>query len=156
MTPLLATSVLLFGLASPSPAQAPDVCKLFTNADVAAVLGAAPKGPGTSIVPGTCVWGAAGLSLTVSRTDAGDAETAVRLVDVMRTSAQPGEQIKDEPGLGQHALSRIGRYRRSADLQIAAGTGMWRFLIETADQKIDAEAALGHLRELARKALAAG
>lgn len=147
--------MLLFGCAVSAAAQ-PDPCTLFTKDDVAAVLGAPPKADGHQIMPGICTWGATGITLTVGRTDVDSPKTAGQMLDVARTNAAPGEQIKDEAGLGDRALSRVDRYGRSAELQVAAGNRFWRFVVEAADQKIAVDTTLAQLRKLAGKAVAGG
>jgi hypothetical protein len=151
----LVVLTLLLGCAVSVSAQ-PDPCTLFTKDDVAAVLGAAPSADGHQILPGTCTWGATGITLTVSRTAVDTADSAGQMLDLARTNAAPGEQIKDEAGLGDRAVSRVDRYSRSVELQVAAGNRFWRFMVETADQKIPADATLTALRKLAGKAIAAG
>lgn len=152
---LFIATMLLLGCAVSASAQ-PDPCTLFTQDDVAAVLGAAPGADGRQILPGTCTWSASGITLTVAATDVDSARTAAQMVELARTNAAAGEQVKDEPGIGDRALSRVGQYARSVELQVAAGNRFWRFMVETADQKIASDATLAQLRKLAGKALAAG
>jgi hypothetical protein len=154
MRSLIAMMLLL--VCAVSASAQPDPCTLFTKDDVAAVLGGAPRADGHQILPGTCTWGATGITLTVSRTEVDTAEAAAQMLDLARTNASPGEQIKDEAGLGDRALSRVDRYSRSVELQLASGNRFWRFVVETADQKIAADPTLTALRKLAGKAVAGG
>lgn len=157
MTHLLPFVLLVgFSAASSVAAQTPtDVCALFSAADVTPVLGAPPAQAGRPILPGTCVWSATGISLTVYDTDVQDPAQAIQMVEVARTRVQAPQIAKEEPGLGQRAVSTFGPKGDDVELWVANGSHVWRFSVETADKRINVDTTLPRLRAMAHKALGA-
>jgi|1185.fasta_scaffold07326_4 hypothetical protein len=152
MRHLLWTLAITFvASASQSPA---DVCKMFGDSDVAAVLGPATSA-GRQMVPGTCVWAGKGVSLTIGRLEAGAPEEAAGVVDISRMRAQPGDIVKDETGVGQRAVSTFTANHRGLALVAADGKIVWNVAMDSGDQAIDAAAVLPKLRDLLKKGLAA-
>src|SRR3954463_10019027 len=92
--------VALTGI-SATAQQPADVCAMFGAAEIAAVIGSGIS-PGRQMVPGTCGWSGAGLSLTIARRDAGDAAAAAGLVAAVKARAQKGDVVSDERTLGAH------------------------------------------------------
>jgi len=138
-------------LAALAPPQA-NVCESFAAADIAAVIGAGAS-TGRELVAGSCVWAAKGISLTIARVDTGDPASALALVDAVKGRGQKGDEIHDERGLGQRAVSTVDSNRRGLSLVAADGSTSWNLAVDSGDQKIDAAAMLPKLRELLRKGM---
>jgi hypothetical protein len=132
----------------------PDVCRMFSAADVAVVIGQA-SAPGRAIIPGTCVWTGKGISLTIATMDAGEPAAALALVQAAKSRAQKGEVVKDEAGLGQRAVSTIAANRRGISLVAADAKTSWNLTLDSGHQAIDAATALPRLRDLLKKGMAA-
>jgi len=66
---------------------------------------------------------------------------------------QKGDEIHDERGLGQRAVSTVDSNRRGLSLVAADGSTSWNLAVDSGDQKIDAAAMLPKLRELLRKGM---
>ena len=62
-----------------------------------------------------------------------------------------GETVTDERGIGPQALSIVTRNAKSAQILNAAGTVIWRYVVESADKPLNTDATLTHLRQLVRK-----
>jgi hypothetical protein len=151
---LSALALLAMTFAAAAMQQPPDVCKMFAESDIAAVLGAGSSS-GSRMVAGTCVWTAKGLSLTIARMDASAPAEAVGVVDVSKMRAQKGDIVKDEAGVGQRAVSTVSANHRGLSLVAADGKTVWSFTMDSGDQAIDAATALPKLRDLLKKGLAA-
>jgi len=129
-----------------------NVCESFGAVDITPVIGAGASA-GRQVIPGTCVWTAKGISLTIARVDTGDAAASLALVDAVKGRGQKGDEIRDEPGLGQRAVSTVNANRRGLSLVAADGSVSWNLAVDSGDQAIDAVAMLPKLRELLRKGL---
>jgi hypothetical protein len=150
------TLLLAFAAVSPAEAQQPpDVCALYSADEIKAALGVAPTGPGRALIPGVCNWPGPGMALTVFVTDTEEPAQAIQMVESVRSTTNAPALAKEEPGLGQRAVSVIGPYGRSLDLYVASGSRLWRYNLETGDKRVDADAALPRLRAMARKAVGA-
>jgi hypothetical protein len=151
MRPFLLT--LTFALtASTAFAQSKPVCDTFTDAEVAGLLGTAPSSKHAILgAQNDCVWGATGITFSVNRVAAEDADTAKAFVDA-RANNPGGDTVKPEPGIGDAAISDQGRYGRSVALVFRAGTTAWTLNLEKVDQKLDMAVVLPKLRALAKKA----
>ena len=130
-----------------------DVCKIFSADDVHSVLGAPPAKPGVAVIPGSCSWSAPGVSLTIADTDVQDPAAALQALEASRARAAKSDAARDEPGLGQRAVSIVEARGRSIDLFVASGSHLWRFGVEGVDKKLETDRILPALRAAARKAL---
>jgi hypothetical protein len=133
-----------------TPQSPPDVCAMFSDAEVAAVVGAAGS-TGRQMVPGSCVWTGKGISLTIGRLDAGQPADAQGVVEVSKLRAQQGDVVKDEAGLGQRAVATVAANHRGISLIAADGPTVWNLSLDSADQAIDDAAVLPKLRDLLKK-----
>ena len=135
-----------------APQQPANVCEMFTAADVAAVIGAGAQ-PGRQLIPGSCVWAGKGISLTIARVDAGEPGEALALVDAVKGRGQKGDQVRDESGLGQRAVSTVAGNKRGVSLIAADGKLSWNLSVESGDQALDTTAILAKLRTLLKKGM---
>jgi hypothetical protein len=138
----------------PAAAQQPaDVCAMFGAAEIAAVIGSGIS-PGRQMVPGTCVWSGAGVSLTIARMDAGDAAAAAGLVAAVKARAQKGDVVSDERTLGAHAVSTVAANHRGVSVVASQGTMSWNLSVDSGDRAIEITTMLPKLRTLLKKAMA--
>ncbi len=94
-----------------------------------------------------------GLSLNVSRTQL-EKEVIDGMVDSQLKNPREGDIVKEEPGIGDRAVSTQRRYGRSVSLIFTSADTAWTFNFEKIDQKLDMNVALPKLRALAKKAAA--
>src|SRR5881394_3411143 len=122
-----------------------DVCRRFTPAEVATVLGAPPTKPGAAKLRSTCSWGVPGTVLTISAVDIQDPAAAAAMVGAAKSTARKGDVVKDEPG---GAVSMIAANGRTAEYLYAAGPYLWRLVVESGDKAIRVDTTLAALRKL--------
>src|SRR4051812_47229147 len=142
-----------FTCVSAAARQPADVCAMFGAAEIAAVIGSGIS-PGRQMVPGTCVWSGAGVSLTMARMDTADAAAAVGLVAAVKARAQKGDVVSDERALGPHAVSMISANHRGVSLVASQGTVSWNVSVDSGDRPIETTTLLPKLRTLLKKAMA--
>jgi hypothetical protein len=144
----LVAAALSAALAQPQA----NVCESFAAADISGVVGAAASA-GRQLVPGTCVWTAKGISLTIARIDTGDRAAALALVDAVKARGQKGDDIHDEGGLGDRAVSTVNSNKRGLSLVAADRGTSWNLTVDSGDQAIDVVTVLPKLRALLRKGI---
>lgn len=151
MRHILVTLVLVL-LSTPAFPQSTPVCETFTDAEITDLLGKPATVKRSILGPDTdCVWGITGLSLNISRTQL-EKDVVNGMVDSQLKNPREGDIVKEEPGIGDRAVSRQDRYGRSVSLVFASGETAWTFNFEKIDQKLDMDVALPKLRALAKKA----
>ena len=143
MNLLVAAAVLAGSFLAQEPGS---VCANVSKEDAIAVLGSLKQGP-TELGP-QCVFTTEGLSLMVGRLADQEPETATMMLNVPRNRAKPGDVVKEEPGIGDRAVSEVS----GGHLAIIAvrGTTVWTFGVDHVYRK-DISAMLPKLRDLARK-----
>jgi hypothetical protein len=147
-------SLLALVLAAPAvAAQTADVCASFKKGDIAALVGP-DASEGAAIIPGSCSWNAPGKNLTITRARIVEPSEGRQLVDAVKSGGQPGETVKDEPGLGDRAASRADANGRTLTLVAVSGTVVWNATLSAGDLKLDVAAALPRMRELVKAAMA--
>jgi hypothetical protein len=139
-------------IAAAGARQQASVCEMFSPADITGVIGPGAS-PGRPIVSGSCVWTAKGISLTVARVDTGDPAAALAMVGAVKGRGQKGDDVHDEPGLGQGAVSTFNGNKRGLSLIAADGGTSWHLAVDSGDQLIDARTMLPKLRALVRKGI---
>lgn len=135
-------------LPSPSAAQSPKpVCDLVTEADAAAVIG--PVQQKQAILGADqCVFTVKGMSLMINRLTQQDPEQIEMMMQLPKNRARKGDQVKDEPGIGDRAVSEVSRGHLL--VMTAVGDTVWSFGVD-AVYNTDISATLPKLRELAKK-----
>jgi hypothetical protein len=152
MKSVLVSSTLFACLVAGPGARQKAVCDLFTDSEIASLLGVAEVRKQAILGENTCSWTARGVMLMVAREET-EPEIVTGLLDASLENSRPGEKAQEEPGLGQRAVSTVGPYGRSLNLIVGNGGVFWRFAFDKVDQKIDVADALPKLKGLARKAL---
>lgn len=152
MTFLVAVLSFTATLAS-AQKPAPDVCGTFPKADVIAVLGS--DAADQTLLPGTCSWNGKGANLLISRTTLRESAEAGMILDARKAGAGKDEQVQDETGVGQRAVSMVAANKRTLTLMAVDGGVLWTFTLSKGDQAVDVASALPLLKDLARRGLTA-
>lgn len=144
--PLVLAFCLTFPAAASAQAPKP-VCDLVTEKDAAAVIGSVQQKQ-SILGEDHCVFTTKDFSLTIQRLRGQKPETLRMMLELPGKRARPGDVVRDEPGIGQGAVSEISRGR----LTIFATTGdtLWTVGVAHVYNK-DLTELLAELRELARK-----
>ena len=153
MNPYSRALVLVATLLMPSGAvqSTKPVCDLVTEADAAAVIG--PVQQKQAILGADqCVFTAKGMSLMINRLTQQDPGQIEMMMQLPKNRARAGDQVKDEPGIGQRAVSEVSKGRLL--IMTAVGDTVWSFGVD-AVYNTDISATLPRLRELAKKVAAA-
>lgn len=123
------------------------VCDLVTEKDAAAVLGSVQK-KNSILGADQCVFTTPGLSLMVNRLTNQEPETIDMLLKLPANRARQGDIVKDEPGIGQKAVSEVSKGHLL--IIAASGTTVWNFSVDHVYSR-DISEMLPKLRELAAK-----
>jgi hypothetical protein len=123
------------------------VCDLVTEQDAAALIGSVLKKQST-LGPDQCVFTTKGLSLMINRLPDQEPEQMTMMLELPKHRARPGDVVKEEPGIGQLAVSETSKGR--LNIIAASGTTIWTLGVDHVYSQ-DLTEMLPRLRELARK-----
>ena len=77
------------------------------------------------------------------------------ILDARKAGAGKDEQVQDETGVGQRAVSMVAANKRTLTLMAVDGGVLWTFTLSKGDQAVDVASALPLLKDLARRGLTA-
>ena len=123
------------------------VCDLVTEQDAAAVIGSVLKKQST-LGPDQCVFTTKGLSLIINRLPDQEPEQIKMMLELPKNRARPGDLVKDEPDIGQRAVSETSK--GSLNIIAASGSTIWTLGVSHVYRQ-DLTEMLPRLRGLARK-----
>lgn len=142
---ILGFSLLLLFTAQPST----PVCDSVTDQQVAALIGPVKsKRPVTDA--NTCVWGGDRQTFSIMRTGDLEPESASVVLTAVKTRAQKGDVVRDEPGIGTQAVSEALARGTSVSIVAVAGTTAWTIAVAHVYGGLKAEELLPKLREIAK------
>jgi hypothetical protein len=139
---------------SPSPAAAQavkPVCDLVTEQDAITVLGSL-KQKNTIMGEDQCNFTTQGLALMINRLRDQEPEMIQMMMDLPKNRARPGDVVKEEPGIGQRAVSE--KSGGSVNLFVHSGTTVWTINLSHVYNK-DLTDHIPKLKQLAQKLIGA-
>src|SRR5688572_3936217 len=104
--------------------QPKPVCDLVADKDAAAILGSVLQKQAT-LGPDQCVFTTKGLSLMIARLPNQEPEQVEMLMQLPKNRARPGDVVKEEPGVGQRAVSESSKGH--VGIIAASGNTVWTF-----------------------------
>jgi hypothetical protein len=144
---IFALTLSLLITAQPSAA----VCDALTNDEVVAAIGAVKSKQPLIDAATTCVWTGDRLTFSIMRTPEIEAETAGALLGSIKTRAQKGDVVADEPGIGRQAVSEVTARGSSVSIIAVAGTTAWTIRVDHVYSGLKGEELLPKLRTIAKK-----
>ena len=142
---ILGFSLLLLFTAQP----ATPVCDSVPDQQVAALIGPV-KSKRPIIDANTCVWTGDRQMFSIMRTADLEPESASVLLTSIKTRAQKGDVVRDEPGIGTQAVSEAIARGTRVSIVAVAGTTAWTIGVEHVYSGLKADELLPKLREIAK------
>lgn len=145
MLAIITLTLLLAGQSSTA------VCDSLTNEEVASVIGAVKSKNPIIDAATTCVWTGDRVTFSIMRTPDMEVESADAVLASLKTRAQKGDVVSEEPGIGTRAMSEALARGTSVSIVAAAGTTMWTIRVDHVYSGLKADELLPKLRTIAKK-----
>lgn len=140
-----ALALSLYLTAQPAAA----VCDSLTNDEVAALIGPV-KSKQPLIDANTCVWTGDRVTFSIMRTHDIEPESATALLGAVKTRVQPGDVVRDEPGIGRQAVSEAMARGTRVAIIAANGNTVWTLGVDHVYSGLKADELLPKLRAIAK------